>query len=247
MGCHQFTVGQDSVLMTLPRYQTADWKDQLPPKLMTEGARVNPEWLARFLWNPALSEADTDRDGVRAYLKARMPTFYFSPIEIRKLVRFFQALSAQPMPYIPPKLTPLAGKELEMARALFTSRAAPCLKCHATGEPTHDRFATAPNFLLAPGRLKPDWVKHWILDQAMISPGTAMPSGLFKSEGGHWVFAGHTPPIFTGYDKDHADLLVRYMFEITPEEQRRLVGMGGAGKTAFNFRTAPIGLLAKAH
>ena len=79
MGCHQFKVGQDSALMTLPRYQTPDWKDQLPPKLLTEGARVNPDWLLKFLSNPALSDTDTDRDGVRPYLKVRMPTFYFSP------------------------------------------------------------------------------------------------------------------------------------------------------------------------
>ena len=37
MGCHQFTVGQSSRLMTLARYQTPEWKDQLPPKLMGEG------------------------------------------------------------------------------------------------------------------------------------------------------------------------------------------------------------------
>jgi cbb3-type cytochrome oxidase cytochrome c subunit len=233
MGCHQFKVGQDSVLMGLPRYQTPEWKEQLPPKLLTEGARVNPEWLLKFLSNPAMSEADTDRDGVRPYLKARMPTFYFSPIELRKLVRFFQALSSQPIPYIPPKLQPLTAKELEMARALFTSRGAPCLKCHATGDAAHDRYATAPNFLLAPDRLKPDWTKHWILDPAMISPGTAMPSGLFKKDGTRNVFAGPVPPIFTGYTGDHADLLVRYMFEITPEEQRRLVGISaGAMKAA---------------
>ena len=139
---------------------------------MTEGARVSPEWLARFLANPALSEKDADRDGVRGYLKARMPTFYFSPIEIQKLVRFFQALSTQPMPYIPPKLDPLTTQETAMARALFTSKGAPCLKCHAIGVAAHDRFASAPNFLLAPDRLKPDWVTHWILDPAMIDPGT---------------------------------------------------------------------------
>jgi cytochrome c551/c552 len=225
MGCHQFKVGQDSILMNLPRYQTAEWKDQLPPKLLTEGARVNPQWLLKFLSNPAMNEKDTDRNGVRPYLKVRMPTFFFSPIELRKLVRFFQALSTQPMPYVPPKLEPLTGKELEMARALFTSRGAPCLKCHATGDAGHDRYASAPNFLLAPERLKPDWTKHWILDPAMISPGTAMPSGLFKREETRWVFAGPTPEIFRGYGGDHADLLVRYMFEITPEEQRRLVGM----------------------
>ncbi|HZP02131.1 MAG TPA: hypothetical protein VFD30_17730 [Terriglobia bacterium] len=226
-GCHQFTLGQQSVLQTLPQYQTPDGKGQLPPRLLTEGARVNPEWLARFLANPALSETDTDRDGVRSYLKLRMPTFYFSPIEIRILVRFFQALSQQPLPYIPQKLEPLTNEETAMARALFTSEAAPCLKCHAIGLPAHDKFATAPNFLLASDRLKPDWVRHWILDPAKIDPGTAMPSGLFRKEEGRWVFAGPTPPAFKASKADQADLLVRYLLELTPQEQQRLIQMSG--------------------
>jgi len=232
MGCHQFTLDQDSVLMSIPRYQTPDGKGQLPPRLVTEGARVNPEWLARFLANPALSDTDTDRDGVRSYLQLRMPTFYFSPLEVRKLVKFFQALSTQPMPYIASRLEPLTGPETEMARALFTSKGAPCLKCHAIGSPAHDKYASAPNFLLASGRLKPDWVTHWMLDPSMIDPGTAMPSGLFRPQEGHWVFAGPTPPIFKGYAGDHADLLMRYLFELTPAEQARLVQMTGAGLSA---------------
>lgn len=228
-GCHQFDLGQPSVMMTLARFQTPEGKEQLPPRLLSEGARVNPEWLARFLANPAMSERDTDRNGIRPYLKARMPTFYLSPLEIRKLVRFFQALNSQPIPYIPPKLERLTNQEMTLARALFTSRAAPCLKCHATGDPSHDRFATAPNFLLAPERLKPGWTRRWILDPAMIDPGTAMPSGLFKREGPRWVFSGPTPATFRGYARDHAELLVRYMFEITAEEQRRLIGMSRTG------------------
>ncbi len=246
--------------MQNPRYQTPEWKDQLPPKLLAEGARVTPDWLLKFLTNPALSQAETDRNGVRPYLKARMPTFYFSPVEVRKLVRFFQAQSAQPMPYIPQKLEPLTGQELMLARALFTSRAAPCLKCHATGDAGHDRFATAPNFLLAPDRLKAGWTKRWILDPSMISPGTAMPSGLFKRDGSRWVFSGPTPPIFAGYSGDQADLLVRYMFEITPDEQRRLMGMSagatassvqgqgaGAAKRTTTSQSGPVAMLAKAH
>jgi cytochrome c551/c552 len=226
-GCHQFKVGQTTGLETLAHFQTPEGKDQLPPKLLAEGDRVSPDWLLRFLTNPALSKTDTDRNGVRPYLKTRMPTFYFSPNEVRKLVRFFQAMSSQPVPYIPPRLDPLTGQELTLARALFTSRAAPCLKCHATGDASHDRFATAPNFLFAPERLKPGWTKRWLLDPSMISPGTAMPSGLFRREGSRWVFSGPTPPIFGGYEGDHTDLLVRYMFAMTPEEQRRLVGMSG--------------------
>jgi hypothetical protein len=259
-GCHQFTLDQSSVLMTLPRYQTPDGKGQLPPRLVTEGARVNPDWLARFLANPALSDTDTDRDGVRSYLKLRMPTFYLSPIEVRKLVRFFQALSAQPMPYIPQKLEPLTDRETAMARALFTSRGAPCLKCHAIGLPSHDKFATAPNFLLAKERLKPDWVTHWILDPSMIDPGTAMPSGLFKQQDGRWVFNGPTPAIFQGYTGDQVNLLMRYLFELTPAEQQRLIQMSGgslnpAAPSSTRLRNERgleakgplVGMLMKAH
>jgi hypothetical protein len=56
----------------------------------------------------------------------------------------------------------------------------------------------------------------------MMSPGTAMPSGLFRKEGDHYVFNGPLPASFNGYQKDQADLLVRYMFQFTPEELSRL-------------------------
>jgi len=225
MGCHQFIPGQKTVLMGLPQYR--ENPEQLPPKLLTEGARVDPEWLRRFLANPSLSETDTDRNGVRPYLKVRMPTFSFSANEQRKLVRFFQALSQQAMPYVPEPLPTLTAKETDMARSLFSSTAAPCLKCHATGDPQHDKIATAPNFLLAKERLKPDWAERWVLDPQAISPGTSMPSGLFRREHGQWVFAGPVPPSFQGYDKDHSKLLVDYIFQLTPEEQRRVAASMG--------------------
>jgi cytochrome c2 len=235
-GCHVAEIGQRSILMDLPKYQDPDWKEQLPPQITSEGARVSPDWLVRFLKNPSLAtgngEAENDRDGVRSYLKVRMPTFYLSDSEVRKLVRFFAAVSYQPEPYIQAKLEPLTSAEQAMARALFTSKEAPCLKCHATGVPAHDAKATAPNFLLAKERLKPGWTDRWLLNPAMISPGTSMPSGLFKRDGDRWVFNGQTPASFNGYTGDHAELLVRYMFQLTADEQRRLVGGGGgAGGT----------------
>ena len=230
MGCHQLIPGQKTSLMAMARYQDA--QEQLPPKLLTEGARVDPEWMLRFLKNPALNDKDNNRNGVRSYLQVRMPTFSFSENELGKLVRFFQALSRQPFPYIPEEIPVLTTKETEMARSLFSSTAAPCLKCHATGDPAHDRFATAPNFLQARGRLKPDWVERWIIDPQAISPGTSMPSGLFKRENGHWVFSGPTPPSFKGYDKDQTKLLVDYILQLTPEEQRRVGAAMGRSSAA---------------
>ncbi len=234
MGCHQLIPGQQTVLMGLKQYQDA--QEQLPPKLLTEGARVDPEWLRRFLSNPALSATDTNRNGVRPYLKVRMPTFSFSDNELRTLVRFFQALSQQPMPYIPEQVPVLTTKETDMARSLFSSAAAPCLKCHATGDPNHDRIATAPNFLLAKDRLKPDWVERWISDPQAISPGTSMPSGLFEEQNNRWVFAGPTPSSFQGYTGDHRKLLTDYIFQLTPEEQRRVAAAMPHAKTARAHR-----------
>jgi len=231
MGCHQIAVGQQSGLQTLPQYRGEN-KEKLPPSLTSEGARLNPDWLARFLENPALSKTDTNRNGVRSYLQVRMPTFSFSEDEIRKLVRFFAAMSHQAEPYLPPKLPPLTDAERTVARQIFTHPAAPCLKCHATGDPAHDRNATAPNFLLAPERLRAAWTERWVTDPARIAPGTNMPSGLFRKEGERWVFAGPLPPAARGYAGDHADLLVRYILQLTPGEQRSLIGRSGSFRPA---------------
>jgi hypothetical protein len=242
MGCHQLIPGQKTSLMSLARYQEA--QEQLPPKLLTEGARVDPQWLLHFLTNPSLSDSDTNRNGIRPYLQVRMPTFSFSENELGKLVRFFQALSRQTFPYIPEPRPPLTAKETDMARSLFSSPAAPCLKCHATGDPAHDKTATAPNFLQAKGRLKPDWVERWIIDPQAISPGTSMPSGLFKRENDRWTFSGPTPASFNGYDKDHTKLLVEYIFQLTPEEQRRVsssIGRAGASTRGGSSGTSAAG------
>ncbi len=222
VACHQFAPGQKTVLRQLPLYQTDDGKELLPPPLVGEGARVDPNWLAPFLKNPALSETDTHRNGVRDYLQIRMPTFNLSNAEVQKLVRFFSASSQQTLPYMPAELESLSAAELTMARQLFTHPAAPCLRCHATGDPKADQTATAPSFALTRERLKPDWTRRWIVHPEIIQPGTSMPSGLFEWDGKRWIFALADLPSMKDYPKDHADLVVRYMFQFTPEEQRRL-------------------------
>ena len=258
----------------------------LPPRLTSEGARVDPAWLLKFLHDPSLSGENTaaqqqqlnaltaqtpaaaaspqtaaptngqaattpatpanaanqaprlrpqpgqDVNGVRPYLHFRMPTFNFSPNELQILVRFFMAMSGQQDPYIKEPMQPLTEQEKVTARQMFTS-GTPCLKCHITGEASHDATAIAPNFLIAGERLKPDWTFRWLLDPAQISPGTAMPSGLFKKEGERWVVNLPNPPASaTNYHGDHAKLLVRYMMLMTPEEQRALSATAPAATAA---------------
>ncbi len=59
MGCHEIQVGQRSVVQDLPFYQTPEGKDLLPPRLTSEGARVDPTWLLKFLHDPSLSGEKT--------------------------------------------------------------------------------------------------------------------------------------------------------------------------------------------
>ena len=222
-GCHQIRPGNVSSFMSIPRYvDDPDWAEQLPPQLYTEGARVQPDWLTQFLRNPALSETDINRNGVRSYLHARMPTFYFSDRQLSKITKFFMARDSQPVPYMPEEMAPLTQAERNIGRQLFTSDAAPCLRCHMTGIPSQDVDATAPNFLIAAERLKPNWTYRWLLEPASIAPGTAMPSELFARDGQRWIFQGDIPAAARSYDGDHADLLTRYMFQMDSTELSRL-------------------------
>jgi cytochrome c2 len=270
MGCHSIQVGQRSVLMDLPLYEAAEKKDFLPPRLSSEGARVDPNWLLRFLEDPSLSggEAQTptpsapatpnaaagaatpagnqlppqpgaDRNGVRPYLTVRMPTFNFSPNERQTLVRFFMAVSGQQDPYIKEQLEPLTEQEKVVARQMFTS-GIPCLSCHVTGDPAHDDKKIAPNFLLASQRLKPDWTYRWLPMPSAISPGVGMPDELFIKDGDRYVAnLPHPPKDVSEYKQDHAMLLVRYMFLMTPDEQRRLLSTPPVTPTAAAAPAAP--------
>ena len=110
-----------------------------------------------------------------------------------------------------------------------------------TGDATHDQTATAPNFLQAGSRLKPDWTFRWLLDPQRIMPGTAMPSELFKRDGERWIFNGPLPPSAANYDGDHARLLVRYLLSLTPEEQARArSAMPARAPAPSGATTAPV-------
>jgi hypothetical protein len=62
---------------------------------------------------------------------------------------------------------------------------------------------------------------------------------LFRQQDNQWVFAGPTPPSFQGYAGDHRKLLTDYIFQLTPEEQRKVASSMPRAKTA-SIHPSPV-------
>jgi mono/diheme cytochrome c family protein len=66
-------------------------RSSLPPPLLREGERVQPDWLYRFLLNPGPVRPES-------FMLLRMPKFNMSPTESRALVNYFAAVSKMENP-----------------------------------------------------------------------------------------------------------------------------------------------------
>ncbi|MCA9249869.1 MAG: c-type cytochrome [Phycisphaerae bacterium] len=222
-GCHQVIPGQVPAIAKLPQYQREN-AGKLPPSLVGAGARLNPEWLAKFLRNPAMSTKHLNQNGVRSYLAIRMPTFNLWDEEIGILVRFFEAMSDQTSPYFPPAMPDLTEQERTMARENFLGM--DCLNCHASATSTeYDPSVIAPSFVHASERLKPTWTKRWLWDPGSLMIDTKMPKGLFRKDGDRTVVAAQITDDLANYKGDHIDLFVRYMNTIDMDEATTLQGI----------------------
>jgi cytochrome c2/peptidoglycan hydrolase CwlO-like protein len=148
-----------------------------PPLLYGEGKKVQPEWLFGFLKEPF---------DLRPWLDIKMPTFSLPDDEATSIARFFTVKDDEEYPYeyiaettkwyIEVKETHAPGY-LAAAKRLFASKDVNCILCHVKGEkmPEGDKTGWAPDLMLTKHRLKPDWIKRWLLDPQSIQPGTKMP------------------------------------------------------------------------
>lgn len=158
------------------------------PFLDAEGARVQPEWLFSFLRDP-------QENGIRPWLHPewvwgdevpkkkraiRMPTFNLTAEEWTDIVRYFASWDHQPYPYQVPKVRELDSQEKLWAISnVNNTGTGNCLSCHYFGEFPVDRGKAdlkkmAPNIDVMRRRLRPEWVKSWLLMPANYLPYTAM-------------------------------------------------------------------------
>ena len=145
-----------------------------PPSLNTQGMKTQPEWLRTFLKDPGASNRP------RPWMDLRMPTFHFTEHEISVILQYFATLDKVDPAWIDPTVesTP---ELLRAGEELF--KKLECLKCHPTGAVTKAE-GVAPNLQNVHVRLRPEWIRPWLLEPGEIAPDTRMPSFFPKDQSG---------------------------------------------------------------
>ncbi len=149
-------------------------KGYQPPILTPEGAKVQSDWLFKFLREPY---------PIRPWLNVRMPTFSMTAPEITAINQYFMAYNGVVAPFHYVKVEDLDPESVRKGKELFDQLQ--CMSCHVlSAEVLAKKGASslAPNLALAHERLRPDWIVDWMTDPQRIDPGTNMPS-FFYSEG----------------------------------------------------------------
>jgi mono/diheme cytochrome c family protein len=133
-----------------------------PPLLTPEGARVQRDWMRRFLREPRT---------IRPWLSVRMPTFAWTDEDLDRVTEYFGEISpANPQVASAAPSDPASGKELfDLLK---------CQQCHVLGTIPKDQPTSnlAPDLRMAHERLQPEWILAWLRNPSAILPGTRMPT-----------------------------------------------------------------------
>jgi mono/diheme cytochrome c family protein len=143
-----------------------------PPSLNTQGMKTQPPWLRDFLKDPGDKRP-------RPWMDTRMPTFHFTEHEIAAIGKYFSALDKVDWGWIDPTVESTA-QNLSEGKKLFDLLQ--CMKCHPTSATAGGDANLAPNLQLAHERLRPEWIRPWLLNPDKIAPNTRMPN-FFGTEG----------------------------------------------------------------
>jgi len=151
----------------------------LPPNLAAEGARVQSDWLFKYLHDPS-------RVKMRPWLGVRMPTFGFTDEQANTVIGYFTSREQRQ-----PFLSPFPGadpRDLAVGGVVFGLFQ--CAKCHPAGAEAAKATGVtpdlAPSLLMAHERLRYDWVPSWVKDPQKWVPGTRMPSNFPESSPGKY-------------------------------------------------------------
>ena len=211
----------------------------LPPPLMGEGLKVQPEWLHSFLLEPY---------PIRPAVFLRMPKFNMSPDEASKLVNYFAAKDDvdYPFDYSDRMLASHVESQNEAFEAAHGSDRFEsvmnivthkdyCIQCHYVGdfEPKNNVRALAPDLSKVQFRLRPDYLRKWIANPKTILPYTAMPVNVLYDANSP-TLGGVPQKLYPGTSVEQidglVDLLMNYsQYSGSQHSVQSLVGGGSPG------------------
>ncbi len=161
--------------------------NRLPPPLLREGNKVQTPWLTAFLKDPY---------AIRPAAQLRMPRFHYgktdqdSSKETEDLANYFAARDRAEFPYpIIAEHTPSYLERREKAHPnyltagweMMTTKASPCLQCHAIGQFKPSGGAAVvngPDLRQVATRFRPEFLETWIANPRRLVPYTAMPQNI---------------------------------------------------------------------
>lgn len=192
----------------------------LPPPLMNEGEKVQPDWLHGFLMDPT---------SLRPAVVMRMPNFHMSSDEASQLVNYFAAKSKVEFPYeYKPQRQESYLAEAEAAHPERLQQAMNivvdgnyCVKCHPVGDfyPKGDKTTFGPNLANAYRRLRPEYVRNWVANPKRILPYTGMPVNIiYKPDAEH--LGGVAQKLFQGTSLEQLRGLVDLLMNFDVYAQR---------------------------
>lgn len=145
-----------------------------PPKLDTEGKRVQPNWLFNFFQGPTM---------IRPNLQVRMPSFNsISDADWNKIIKYFQYKDNQMLAYEEHDQSVMLGKYYRAGEKIQEFGA--CTNCHFYGnqKPKQSALTWAPNLAMSKERLRPEWMIEFFKNPQTIIPGTKMPAPYIPTE-----------------------------------------------------------------
>jgi cytochrome c2 len=158
-------------------------KTYVPPRLVGEGEKVQPQWAFQYLSNP---------NRMRPWLKMMMPNFSFTYEEADALIEYFSATAQSPSdakaPYVHiPRREDMVDLEVEMGE--YRVLADKCMQCHPISMeeelPEDVKLEDLSiNLMLSKTRLRPEWIKNFLRDpDKYAGAGTKMPYVFYTPDG----------------------------------------------------------------
>jgi len=191
----------------------------VPPPLVDEGSKVQPDWLHGYLLAPRT---------IRPASLLRMPAYNLSSREAGQLADYFAAAAGAEFPYGPSPVPEAVDRQLpryDAAMRIATDDRTYCAKCHfigQTGPGGEIGTILAPDLQQVAGRLRPEYLRRWLAHPRAVLPYTPMPVNFPPNN------QPLDPALAPGQSIEHLeavkDLLLDYDWYLRQQERGRKEG-----------------------